>query len=309
MKIEKPLIIIGAPRSGTTLLFSILSSHPDVWSRYRESEAIFEKYFHPANVGWSRGNELGSEDATPEIVEQLLRAFYRGPLNYQVFFPNAYSRIYVNRLWEKVTQAISETLIFPFIRPDPIRMVEKTPKNSLRIPFLNVVFPDAFFIFLTREPRANISSLIEGWREEGRFETYHVPGGVELEGYEGSMWKFLLPPGWEEYARSARLEEVCAFQYRVANEKAQQALEHLPVSRQMTLKYEDLIARPEEEVRLICDVVGLGYEGGLKRMAEEMPPVNIVDYPDAEKWRRNEAEVMSVVGTVQDIAERLGYIP
>ncbi len=61
-------------------------------------------------------------------------------------------------------------------RPDRIRRLEKTPKNALRIPFFEQIFPDARYIFLWRDPRENLSSIIEAWRS-GRWKTYNgLPG-------------------------------------------------------------------------------------------------------------------------------------
>ena len=37
-----PIIIVGAPRSGTSMLFQALSTHPDLWSLYRESQRVLE---------------------------------------------------------------------------------------------------------------------------------------------------------------------------------------------------------------------------------------------------------------------------
>ena len=51
------------------------------------------------------------------------------------------------------------------------RLLEKTPKNALRIPFLAAAFPEARFIFLHRDPRQNLASIIEAW-QSGRFITY-----------------------------------------------------------------------------------------------------------------------------------------
>ncbi len=44
-------------------------------------------------------------------------------------------------------------------------------------------------MFLWRDPRENISSIMEAWRS-GQWRTY-----PELEGFDGP-WSMLLPPGW-----------------------------------------------------------------------------------------------------------------
>ena len=42
-------------------------------------------------------------------------------------------------------------------------MLEKTPKNALRLPFLARVFPEARFIYLHRDPRRVLASMMEAW--------------------------------------------------------------------------------------------------------------------------------------------------
>jgi len=84
-----------------------------------------------------------------------------------------------------------------------VRLVEKTSKNALRVPFLLEVFPDAQFIFLTREPRANLSSMMQAWRTKG-WVTYRG-----LPGWPGP--RSMLPPGYERL-QGKPLEEIVAYQ-------------------------------------------------------------------------------------------------
>ena len=44
-----------------------------------------------------------------------------------------------------------------------LRFLEKTPKNVLRIPFIERIFPDALYVFLWRDPRGNLASIMEAW--------------------------------------------------------------------------------------------------------------------------------------------------
>jgi hypothetical protein len=256
---------------------------------------MIEKRFHPRNFGWARGNELGADDVSPEVAVMLRDWFYQKSINHQKIFKNSCSKIYTNRLRERTKKKIHEVFLSRLVKPKKIRLVEKTPKNCLRVRFLDKIFPDAFYIFLTRDPRTNISSLMEGWRHLGRFETYDLPLSLEIEGYEGNLWKFLLPPGWRKYCKGVRLEEVCAFQYEIANRMAAESLENISNHRHTRVWYEDLIRNPEKEIRRICDKVGLDYSGGLRKWAMKMPPVNTCVAPDVNKWKKNADEVMSVI--------------
>ena len=66
-------------------------------------------------------------------------------------------------------------------KPPPsktVRMLEKTPKNSLRIPFLRAVFPQARFIYLYRDVRQTLASMIEAWKS-GQFRMYPQSAGLD----------------------------------------------------------------------------------------------------------------------------------
>ena len=76
----------------------------------------------------------------------------------------------------------------------PAVMIEKTPKNSLRVPFLRTVFPEARFVFLQRDARETVSSMIEAWGA-GTFRTY-----PDLPGWPDGGWSLLLVPGWRALA-------------------------------------------------------------------------------------------------------------
>ena len=74
--IRRPIVILAAPRSGSSALLTALSTHPDLWSRYRESNDLLEGPFNPLETGAS-SNALTEEDLDPETRELLLRGFYR----------------------------------------------------------------------------------------------------------------------------------------------------------------------------------------------------------------------------------------
>ena len=124
----------------------------------------------------------------------------------------------------------------------PLRIVEKTPENSFRIPFLMKLFPDALFLYVIRDPRGSISSIYRGWHQPVKFKTYPLPSGFRIQGYAGTRWSFGLPPGWRSLEGST-LMEVCAFQWKAYNEAC---LQDLPFAHGNVLQvsYEDLVGAP-----------------------------------------------------------------
>ena len=75
---DRPIIILAAPRSGSTLLFETLSECPDIWTIGGESHQIIEGI--PAlnpNSGMVDSNRLTEQHAPPPVVEFMRRRFAR----------------------------------------------------------------------------------------------------------------------------------------------------------------------------------------------------------------------------------------
>ena len=145
--LESPLFIVAAPRSGSTLVFETLARAEGLCTVGGEAHWLVENIseLRPGAPNVS-SNRLAAEHVTEHtrdfIVSQIVEHLTdnRGT--------------HVDAAAERV-------------------FLEKTPKNALRIPFFARIFPKARFVFLWRDPRQNISSIMEAWRS-GRFITYQV---------------------------------------------------------------------------------------------------------------------------------------
>ena len=177
--------------------------------------------------------------------------------------------------------------------------VEKTPKNALRIPFFDRIFPRSRFVFLWRDPRENISSILEAWRS-GKFRTYK-----KVDGFEGA-WSLLLPPGYRQY-RARPLEETAAFQWECTNRVIMDDLEALDPGRWISLSYGDLIANPGASLKRILKFAELEIDSTLEQhLAHPLPQSRYTDTaPAADKWRMNELEISGVLSSVENIWQRL----
>lgn len=333
--IQSPVFIIGCPRSGTTLLYNILSEAPGLWSIGYESKAIIESYHHPRVKNWVSG-ALDAGDLTPESRRYMLSEFERqaapGAFWQRVNRLRAWLRR--NRLWRQLKQrgrtaapgsGVSSALpqqgldairflirlrnAFRFRDPRrPIRLLEKTPENCLRLPFLLALFPDARILYLTRDGRANVNSLIEGWKQPHLFPGYSVPVPLKIPNYSRDRWAFALIPGWRELTASP-LEEICAWQWIRCNKAV---LAHQEATQgqvpYLQVRYEDLISCPGSILPQIAEFLSISFDEGLATYAEELPRINVVSMPDRQKWRRQHSEEISrIQSLIAPMMTRLGY--
>jgi sulfotransferase family protein/aspartyl/asparaginyl beta-hydroxylase len=271
--LERPLVILSAPRAGSTLLFETLAQAAGVYTIGGESHEVFETIpaLHPARSG-SSSNRLTAEQATEKIVTELRRRF-------------------AARLRDRDGR--------PPAPGASVRLLEKTPKNALRVPFLLRVFPDVRFIFLHREPRTNLSSMMEAWRTQG-WVTYR-----RLPGWTGA-WSLLLPPGYEQM-KDRPLEEIVAFQWRVANETILDDLAELPRDRWTSVRYEDLLANPASVVAKLLEFAGISMDPRLEEYLSKPLPLSRYTQtkPDPDKWKRNAAEIERVLPSLAAVSARL----
>ena len=178
-----------------------------------------------------------------------------------------------------------------------MRLLEKTPKNALRIPFLLAAFPDALFVYLYRDPRENLSSIIEAWTS-GKFVTY-----PKLPGWTGPPWSLLLVPGWRELAGKSP-GEIAAHQWKEAHDQILTDLAKLPADRWCPVNYADVVAEPQAEAERICAFAGVPWD---KRVSEgELPPSrHTLTPPAADKWKKNAAAIEPVLPKIEPTDTRV----
>lgn len=277
---DRPVFIVSAPRSGSTLLFETLSRFPELWTIGMESHEVVEGIpaLHPAAHGYG-SNCLGAADATPEAAASLRERFTRQLRDHD-------GQTYVS--------------LPPGMRPAAVRFLEKTPKNALRIPFLKAAFPGARFLFLYREPCGNISSMLEGWRAR-RFSFYS-----RLPGWPHRTWCFMLIPGWREL-HSRPLVEIAARQWRFTNERILDDLQQLPASDWLRVNYADLIQEPGKTVRDIARFADWRWHDNVDQHVADTLPVSsmTLSTPHPEKWRKHADELELVLPGLDSLVARI----
>jgi Sulfotransferase family len=267
------VLVLGCPRSGTSLLYDALGQTGRVRSVQSEGHILWDEFHHPRDRGWDSdaldAADLGGRER--EYVYCAVRLFVRGH-----------------------------------------RFLDKTPESCLRLGYLDALFPDATFVVLRRHAADTVASLIEGWHARPRFVKYRLPEPLTgLGALSGDRWSFVLVPGWREL-RSASLEEICARQYVACYEAVLGARESLDPSRFVDVAYEDLVRDPVTELRRLLDRLELPFTAKVERFATglaENVSRTALSAPRAEKWREHAEAIERIQPLVAATERRLGYQP
>lgn len=265
--IDRPILIVSSPRSGSTLLFETMERAPGLFSTGNESHQLIESVpgLSPAERGWS-SNRLTAEDCTDETAEALSAAFYAAVRDRDGNPPSG-----------------------------PVRILEKTPKNSLRIPFFDAMWPDSRFIYLYRDWRQTMYSMMEAW-SSGHFRTY-----PQLPGWGTPPWSLLLVPGWEKL-NGMKPREVIANQWAITTQTVLDDLEAIGPERVTVVDYSDFLADPQTTAKRLARANGLNWD---LELGTELPmSKTTVSRPQYDKWRRLEKVIESVEPITGPAAER-----
>jgi hypothetical protein len=265
---DRPVFILSPPRSGSTLLFELLTQAPDVYTIGGESHQMIEQVrgLSPRTRGFD-SNVLDASDASPERVREL-RGHFQAALRDRDGKPP---------------------------RSTPVRMLEKTPKNSLRVKFINEVFPEGRYVFLHRDARETIGSMIDAW-QSGRFRTY--PG---LPGWRQLPWSLVLVPGWRELA-SAPLHRIVAAQWQATMECLLDAIETIAPDRWCAMDYAALLAQPQQQMQELSAALDLPWD---RELGETLPYSRYtLTKPAPDKWRKHAALIEPMLPGLMPTMER-----
>lgn len=273
MNFDRPIIILAAPRSGSTLLFETLMATKNLFSIGGESHAVIEHIPELSTVANGYiSNALTKAHATTSVTTLLKQRFSMGLRDREGRPPN---------------------------RQQAVRFLEKTPKNALRVEFLNQVFPDALFIHLVRDPLPNISSIIEAW-QSGRFRTY-----PQLPGFNGE-WSLLLPNNWQSMV-GAPVEKIASFQWHACNHSITESLKDISKNRQITINYADLLDDPLDMVNRLLQFCDLTLDPYLEtKMTQPLATSRYtVSTPNEAKWHKHANNILQYAPQLQPLVDEV----
>jgi hypothetical protein len=126
-------------------------------------------------------------------------------------------------------------------------LVEKNPRNTLRIPFILKIFPEATIIHIIRDGRDVACSMVPGC------------GGTE--------WRHLKPPSWNELLSSHKGVVRCALTWREVVTLALRDLKHVP---HLQVKYEEMVKHPCDVARKILNYLKLRQDTAVMEFCDNI---------------------------------------
>ena len=248
-RLRQPIFMIGSPRSGTSIAVRLFARHPQVANR-TEAGLIWdpEHYFDP------EADHLWTADRVTEGHVRRLHTRFE------------YYR-------QKESKA---------------RLVNKHPRNSVRIGHIRRVFPDARFIHVIRDGRAVANSIVNRTRREP--DRHSLPFGG-----------FCKPPGWRNLLRKDPYEQA-ALQWREIVHYVLTWREELD-DQYHEFQYRDMCAQPRE-------VFAAAFESAGLEVSSEI----LADLPDTltnmnYKYREHlsPAQIATITQAQHGLLAQLGY--
>ncbi len=243
---ELPLFVLGMPRSGTTLVETILASHPQVFAA-GELHDILRIANQPKPGVQSEGFPLSMQGLTADDLAQMGSRYVTGLRRHSA---------------------------------EAGRITDKMPANFMALGLIHLMLPHAKVIHVQRNPADICLSAF----------TRHFNSNSQLHSYDlREMGQFYV-----DYAR---------------------LMEHwrqvLPEGAFLDLRYEELVAKPEEKTRALLEYCGLTWDDACLTPHKTLRTVKTASVTQVrepvyttsvERWRRYGKHLAPLLEALGDYA-------
>lgn len=292
----KVAFLVGAGRSGTTLLYKLLCLHAKV--------AYISNY----------------DNRVPGLPTGLASRFVANLINAKVnaWFNRGGNAYFVNRPWVKKLfptpvegEAIYDSCGIPLFPPTDYRpdsksadclrrrferirrttqaqvIISKRTANNRRLPLLDSIFPAARYIHLIRDGRevAHSLSRVEWWDGHTLWWDGRTAAQMELAGEE-------------------RLT-ICARNWTYEMRALQAGLENIASERVLEVRYEQLLADPSGQLGNIIRFLGLSVTTEFQSAIESL---QLTYRPGSWSIRWSPDQLACVLHEEQSLLSDLGYL-
>ncbi len=287
MEIKKPIFIVGSGRSGTTIFYNLIATHPELcwFSNYTNKLPEFPLL--------AMGHRLLE---VPGLGKQLKFKMMHSKSPY-VLKPMEAENIYHSYckfrddiktteedLTAEMEYRLKSQIRFHLKYTGKKRFISKQTANNQRIRMIHKMFPDAYYIHIIRDGRAVANSLqnIFWWNN------------IYI------WWLGYKPPKWKEMGNDPI--ELCALQWQRDVEEILNH-RHLFGDRYIEIKYENFITDVKNTMNNIVDFCELKRSDEF----ENLLPSSLKDMNG--KWKKlPESQKAILQNTTKDLLLQLGYM-
>jgi hypothetical protein len=274
IRIDRPIFIIGPYRSGTTILQEIITSHPAVG------------YF------WYLTNAFGRSPVLSYLTKRFfckisllddtpISPVHNPGIPAKILSPFECESIWISTchsLWDESCQDMGLSADFSnpafehrlrrlirahLFASHTSRFLNKNPVNSLRIPYLHKLFPDAIFINIIRNP---FDTIISHYRTAARVEKAFNRDAQTRRIFRQQLYIDMLSHRirtreWPETQTLNREHPLLGIASQwVAMQQAILNAASDPEISLLDIRYEDLAHYPEQILRHVWNFVELNDE-------------------------------------------------
>jgi hypothetical protein len=260
-----PIFVVGSGRSGSTVFFEILSSHPGLaWlSKFARQ--------YPTHA-WM--NRLLMLSRSVPLLDPALRGQWFSPSEAYPFWDlhcpgfSTCSRDLDDSDVTPLAAARIRDAFHKTLTRTRTRFAAKIT-GWPRILYLKEIFPTALFVHITRDPCAVASSLLEvnfwdGWRGPPNWRRGPLPPDLDAL--------------WQDERRS--FVALAGIETVIFDRAMRRCTERVPASQLRTIEYARLCSSPVDVLKEVTEFCGLQWSARFERAVRRVPLVNRDD-----KWR------------------------
>jgi hypothetical protein len=202
-------------------------------------------------------------------------------------------------------------------------VLEKTPQNILRIPYVRAIFPEATFLFIVRNPFSFISSVEYKWqrpvtgqgvvrrlRDLPLTQLHHWVRRYLIQQINKRILRRKYLSIWGPRYRGIQddlkkhdLLTIIARQWAVPSMKAERDMAAFEDGQILRLRYEDFVDHPIADLERICAHCGLEMTNDMVNGAREM-----VKSDRKIKWQRfDPRDLARIMPEISGEMQRHGY--
>ena len=254
--------IVGAPRSGTTLLFQLAARYLELgyptnfvaryWISPVAGQAIYQRLYSQEERDIPLRSLFGGTEGIHSPHEfSWFWQFYTDFQDVDELTNEELDAIDWAQLRRKMNGLTGFTG-----RPWLFKSLNYTVYNIHRFA---QELPESKYIFIQREKEFTVQSILEC-----RDKRYGDP----------DKWWSIRPRDVEEWLDRSGLEQVC-HQVLTIHKAIERDFESLPEHRKLIVHYEDLVASPEDELSRLAEFMGVGVKGLEQLSMSELKNGNI----------------------------------